>query len=85
MRNGVFCFVAHVGETEGFSAEFAVAGIDDEVMFFAQLFRHRQNVDATIVCTQVSVFERKPFSAKKSKPVRFTQSWTRALVLAWRW
>lgn len=45
MRNGFLGFVAHVGETEGLTFEFAVTGIDDQVMSFAQFFRHRQNVD----------------------------------------
>ena len=49
MRNCFFGFVAHIGETEGLAFEFAVAGIDDEVMFFAQFLRHRQNVDGSIV------------------------------------
>ena len=34
MRNGFVSFIAHVGETECFAAKFAVAGIDDDVMFF---------------------------------------------------
>ena len=39
MRNHFFGFVAHVGKTECFAAEFAVAGIDDEVVFFPQVAR----------------------------------------------
>jgi hypothetical protein len=49
MRNGFFGFVAHVGETKRFAAEFAVTGIDDEVMSFAQAFRKIDNVDVPVV------------------------------------
>ena len=44
MRNGFFGFVTHVGEAEGLAFEFAVAGVDDEMMFFAKSFRERQDV-----------------------------------------
>ena len=49
MRNGFLSFIAHVGQSKRFSAEFAVARIDDEVMFFAERADHRQDVDATFV------------------------------------
>jgi len=49
MRNGFFGFVAHVGEAERLAFEFAVAGVDDEVVFFAKLLRQLQNIDAAIV------------------------------------
>src|SRR5437667_2768585 len=48
-RNCLFGFVAHIGEAEGFALNFAVAGIDDEMMFSAQFFRQFQNVDALVV------------------------------------
>ena len=35
MRNRFVGFVPHVGETERFALNFAVAGIDDEVMFLS--------------------------------------------------
>ena len=49
MRNGFFSFVAHVGQAKGFAAEFAVARIDDEVMFLAQASREIENVDVPVV------------------------------------
>ncbi len=49
MRNCFFGFVAHVGEAEGLASDLAVAGVDDEVMFFAKLLRQLENIDAAIV------------------------------------
>src|SRR5437762_6535177 len=60
-RNCLFGFVAHIGEAEGFALNFAVAGIDDEMMFSAQFFRQFQNVDALIV-----------FHARDRKSTRLT-------------
>ena len=39
MRDRFFRFVAHVGETKGFALNFAVAGIDNEMVFTAQIAR----------------------------------------------
>jgi hypothetical protein len=39
MGNGLFRFVAHIRKAEGFPFEFAVTGIDDEMMFLAQILR----------------------------------------------
>ena len=36
MRDGFFGFVAHIREAEGLTFDFAVAAVDDEVMFFAR-------------------------------------------------
>ena len=36
LGNRLFRFVTHVGEAEGLALDFAVAGIDDEMMFLAQ-------------------------------------------------
>jgi hypothetical protein len=49
MRNGFFGFVAHVGEPKGLSANFAIAGIDDEMMLFAEMSRKIENVDVFVV------------------------------------
>ena len=49
MRNGFSRFVAHIGEAKRLAAEFAVTGVDDEVMFFAQASRKTDNVDAFVV------------------------------------
>jgi hypothetical protein len=35
MRDGFLGFIAHVGEAEGLAFDFAVAAVDDEMMFFA--------------------------------------------------
>ena len=45
MRNRFVGFVAHIGESKRFAAEFAVAGIDDEMMFFAKSPCEIENVD----------------------------------------
>src|ERR1700737_635650 len=49
MRNSFFGFVAHVGEAESFATEFAVAGVDDEMMFLTQPPRKIDDVDAFAV------------------------------------
>jgi hypothetical protein len=49
VQNGLLRFVAHVGEAEGFAAQFAVAGIYDEVMFFAEATGKIDNVDVLVV------------------------------------
>ena len=45
MRDGFFGFVAHIGEAEGLALDFAVAGIDHEVMLFSKSFRECKNVE----------------------------------------
>ena len=49
MGNRVFRFVAHVGEAKGLAFDFAVAWVDDEVMFFAELSRQIDNIDAFVI------------------------------------
>ena len=49
MRNRFFRFVAHIRETKGFALNFAVAGIDDQMVFSPQFARELQNVDAAVV------------------------------------
>ena len=49
LRNGFLSFVAHVGEPEGLAFDFAVAGVDDEVMFFAEIAGEFQNIDSPFV------------------------------------
>src|SRR2546430_15507554 len=49
MRNRFLGFIAHVGEPKCLFSEFAVAGIDDEMMFFAEFSRKIDNVDAFVV------------------------------------
>ena len=49
MGNGLFSFVAHVGEAKCFAPKLAVAGIDDEVMFLAKASRKIDNVDVFVV------------------------------------
>src|SRR6266480_1293594 len=48
-RNCFLVLIAHVGEAEGFSAQFPVAGINNQMMPFAQLSRERQHVDSFVV------------------------------------
>src|SRR2546430_10011997 len=64
-RNCLFGFVAHIGEAEGFALNFAVAGIDDEMMFSAQFFRQFQNVDASIVTDTSKRFRPESFLGKE--------------------
>ncbi len=49
MRNRFFRFVAHVGEAEGLAFDFAVAAVDDKMMFFAQVAHEFRHVDAAII------------------------------------
>ena len=49
MRNRFFGFVAHVGEAEGLTFDFAVAAVDHEVMFFAEISHEFGDVDAAVV------------------------------------
>ena len=49
MRNRFFSLVAHIREAKSLAADLAVAGIDHQMMFFPQLSRQVQNVDAFIV------------------------------------
>ena len=49
MRDGFFGFVAHVGEAKGLAFDFAVAAVDDEMMFLAQVAHEFRNVDAAII------------------------------------
>src|SRR5437016_2287899 len=46
MHNRFFRFVAHVGEAEGLAFDLAVAGVDDEMVLFAEIAREFRNVDA---------------------------------------
>ncbi len=49
MRNRFLSFVAHVRETKGFASDFAVAGIDHQMMLVTKFPRELQNVDLVIV------------------------------------
>ena len=49
MRNRFFGFVAHVGEPECLAFDFAVAAVDDEMMFGAQIADEFRDVDAAAV------------------------------------
>src|ERR1051326_8599546 len=49
LQNGLLRFIAHVGQAERFPAEFAVAGVDDDVMFLAKAAGKIDNVDAMVV------------------------------------
>lgn len=49
MRDRFFRFVAHVGEAEGFALDPAVAAVDDEVVFGAQIAHELGNIDAAAV------------------------------------
>ena len=71
MRNSFFGFVAHVGEAEGFATEFAVAGIDDEVVFLAQASRKIDNVDAFVVFDTGQRFRSEAFFGKKVEASSF--------------
>jgi len=49
MRNRFLGFVAHVGEPECLAFDFAVAAVDDEMMFGAQIADEFRDVDAAAV------------------------------------
>ena len=74
MRNVFFGFVAHVGKAEGMAFEFAVAWVDHEVMFFAQVPREFQDVDAACVldageCLRAETFFGEKVEAGAADPV----------------
>lgn len=74
MRNGFFGFVAHVGEAEGLAANVAVAGVDDEVMLFAEIAGEFQNINAAIVfhageCFRAKAFFREEVEAGATDPI----------------
>ena len=45
MRDSFFGFVTHVGKAKGFASNFAIAGVDHEMMFFTKFPRQLQDVD----------------------------------------
>src|SRR5436190_3119877 len=49
MGNGFFGLIAHIRKAEGLAFDLAVAGVDDEVVFFAQVFRQLGHVDTKTV------------------------------------
>ena len=49
MRNGVIGFIAHVGETKGLTSDFAIAGINHDVMFFSEITCEFEHVNPAIV------------------------------------
>ena len=69
MRNCLFGFVAHIGEAEGFSLNFAVAGIDHEVVLFSKSFRECRNVEFfSIVPHAGERFRPKTFFGEEIEP-----------------
>ena len=65
MRNGLVGFVAHVGKAEGLTSEFAVAGIDDQVMLGSKVTCELQNIDSTIVFDAGERFRAESFFGEK--------------------
>jgi len=49
MRDSLLGFITHVGKTKGFTSNFAIAGIDHEMMLFTKFLRQLQNVDFLVV------------------------------------
>ena len=49
MCHGCFSLVAHVGKAKGFAPNFAVAGIDHQMVFFTKLSRQLWHVYALVV------------------------------------
>ena len=49
MRNSLLCLVSHVRQAKSLPADLAVTGINHQMMFFPQLSRELQHVDALVV------------------------------------
>src|SRR5207248_7289917 len=49
MGNGFLALVAHVGQAEGLAFDFAIAAVDDEMMFFARIAHEFRHVDTAII------------------------------------
>ena len=74
MGNGFFGFVAHVGKAEALAFDFAVAAVDDKMMFFAQVAHEFRHVDAAIIFDAsesegAKVFFGEKFEALSTHPV----------------
>src|SRR5207245_431822 len=67
MRNRFFRLVAHVRETERFAFDFAVARVDDQMMFAPQFASELQNVDAAVVFHASKRFRSEAFLSEKVK------------------
>ena len=67
MRNRFFRFIAHIRETERFAFDFAVARVDDQMMFAPQFASELQNVDAAVVFHASKRFRPEAFLSEKVK------------------
>src|SRR5215469_8214516 len=65
MRNRLLCLISHVRQAKSLSADLAVTGINHQMMFFPQLPREVQDIDAFIVFHAGERLGSKPFLGKK--------------------
>src|SRR5215472_4293304 len=65
MRNSLLCFVAHIRQPKSFTSNLAVTGINHQMMFFPQLSREVQDIDAFIVFHAGKRLRAEPFLGKK--------------------
>src|SRR6188474_2586512 len=65
MRNSLLRLVPHVRQAKSLASDLAVAGINHQMMFFPQLHREVQDIDAFIVFHAGECFRAKPFFGKK--------------------
>ena len=49
MRHSFLGFVAHVGKAKGFAPNFAIPGVDHQMMFFTKCLRQLEDVDFLVV------------------------------------
>src|SRR5438477_3119035 len=49
MGNGFLGFIAHVGEAESLAFNLAVAAVDDEMIFLAQIAHESRYVDGAVI------------------------------------
>src|SRR5450631_3937608 len=74
MRDGVPGFVAHVGEAEGFAFDLAVAAVDDEVVFGAEVAHEFRDIDPAAVshageCLRTEAFFGEEIEAGAADPI----------------
>src|SRR5262245_53244036 len=65
MRHSLFCLVSHIRQPKSLASDLAVTGINHQMMFFPQLPREVQDVDAFIVFHAGKRLRAEPFLGKK--------------------
>src|SRR5215471_18175297 len=65
MRRSLFCLVSHIRQPKSLASDLAITGINHQMMFFPQLPREVQDIDAFIVFHAGKRLRAEPFLGKK--------------------